>query len=177
MRMRRAVFEAAVAQHSRRVFTLAVYLLGDREEAEDVAQDVLIRLWRKGHDVAPDRIESWLVQVTRNACVDAIRRRGSGIRAVTELHPDTLPEVASKIPGPESLARSSQLGRRILAALQKLSEPYRSVVILREVQGLSYQEIGKALEMPMSNVRVTLHRGRRRLREELRGVRNHVAAS
>jgi len=177
MRMRRAVFDAAVTQHSRRVFTLAVYLLGDREEAEDVTQVVLIQLWRKGHDVAPDRIGSWLVRVTRNACVDAIRRRGSGVRGVTDSHEDSLLEVASRIPGPECLAKSSQLGRRILAALERLSEPHRSVVILREVQGLSYREIGEALEMPMSNVRVTLHRGRRRLREELREVRNHVAAS
>lgn len=175
--MKRAFFDAAVARHSRRVFTLAVYLLGDRGEAEDVTQDVLIRLWRKGHDVAPDRIGSWLVKVTRNACVDAIRRRGSGIRGVTELSAETLPEVPSKIPSPESLAKSSQLGGRILAALESLSEPHRSVVILREVQGLSYQEIGEALEMPMSSVRVTLHRGRRRLREELEEVRNHVAAS
>lgn len=177
MRMRRAVFDAAVAQHSRRVFTLAVYLLGDREEAEDVTQDVLIRLWRKGHQVAPERIGSWLVRVTRNACVDAMRRRGSGIRGVTESRQDALPEVASNFPGPETLAKSSQLGGRILTALTNLSEPHRSVVILREVQGLSYQEIGDALEMPVSNVRVTLHRGRRRLREELREVRNHVAAS
>ncbi len=177
MRMRRALFDAAVTQHSRRVFTLAVYLLGDRGEAEDVTQDVLIRLWRKEHDVAPDRIGSWLVKVTRNACFDAIRQRGSGIRGVTELHADALHDVPSKIPGPESLAKSSQLGGRILAALERLPEPHRSVVILREVQGLSYQEIGEVLEMPMSNVRVTLHRGRRRLREELREVRNHVAAS
>jgi RNA polymerase sigma-70 factor (ECF subfamily) len=55
-----------------------------------------------------------------------------------------------------------------------LSEPGRSVVILREIQGLSYQEIGEALEMPMSSVRVTLHRGRRRLREELKEVHDHV---
>jgi len=176
MRMRRAVFDAAVATHSRRVFTLAVYLLGDREEAEDVTQDVLIRLWRKGHDVAPHRIGSWLVRVTRNACIDAIRRRGSGIRGVTDSREDALPKLASGVPGPEILARSSELGNRILAALERLSEPHRSVVILREVQGLSYQEIGEAMEMPMSNVRVTLHRGRQRLREELEEVRNHVAA-
>ena len=177
MRMRRAVFDAAVDRHSRRVFTLAVYLLGDREEAEDVTQDVLVRLWRKGHQVDPERIGSWLVRVTKNACVDAIRRRGSGIRGVTDVRHEALPEVPSNIPGPEALAKSSQLGGRILDALEKLSEPHRSVVILREVQGLSYQEIGDALEIPVSSVRVTLHRGRRRLREELEEVRNHVAAS
>jgi RNA polymerase sigma-70 factor (ECF subfamily) len=175
--MRRAEFDAAVEQHSRRVFTLAVYLLGDRGEAEDVTQDVLIRLWQKGHEVAPDRIGSWLVRVTRNACVDAIRRRVSGIRGVTDLREDSPPEAPFQDPGPEALARSSQLRGWILAALQRLSEPHRSVVILREIQGLSYQEIGEALEMPLSNVRITLHRGRRRLREELREVRSHVAAS
>jgi RNA polymerase sigma-70 factor (ECF subfamily) len=57
-----------------------------------------------------------------------------------------------------------------------MSEPHRSVVILREIQGLSYREIGDALEMPLSTVRVSLHRGRRRLREELREVRDHVEA-
>jgi RNA polymerase sigma-70 factor (ECF subfamily) len=61
-------------------------------------------------------------------------------------------------------------------ALAGLSEPAKSIVILREIQGLSYREIGDVLELPLSTVRVALHRGRRRLREELREVYNHVAA-
>jgi len=173
MRMRRRDFNAAVAIHGRKVHTLAVYLLANREEAEDVTQEVLVRLWRRGHDVVPEKIGAWLVRVTRNACIDAIRRRKDGSQVAID--DGTGIELREPAPGPERLAHASQLGGRIVRALDALTEPGRSVVILREIQGLSYQEIGEALEMPMSSVRVTLHRGRRRLREELKEVHDHVA--
>ena len=172
--MRREDFDAAVATYGRKVFTLAVYLLADREEAEDVTQEVLVRLWRRGDEVSAGKIGPWLMRVTRNACIDAARRRRERGRIPIEQAHGA--ELFDDAPGPESKAHASQLGRRVLQALEKLNEPGRSVVILREVQGLSYREIGEALEMPVNNVRVTLHRGRRRLREELREVYEHVAA-
>ena len=172
--MRREEFDAAVATHGRKVFTLAVYLLTDREEAEDVTQEVLVRLWRRGGEVSTDKIGSWLMRVTRNACIDAARRRKEKVRTpIDQALGANLPDHA---PGPEARAHASQLGARVLQALERLNEPGRSVVILREIQGLSYQEIGEALQMPVNNVRVTLHRGRRRLREDLREVYDHVAA-
>jgi len=174
MRMRRQDFDTAVATHGRKVHTLAVYLLASREEAEDVTQEVLIRLWRRGQDVVPEKIGPWLVRVTRNACIDAIRRRKSGSQVA--LDDGAGIELHEPAPGPERLAHASQLGSRILQALNVLTEPGRSVVILREIQGLTYEEIGDALEMPLSSVRVTLHRGRRRLREVLKEVHDHVAA-
>jgi RNA polymerase sigma-70 factor (ECF subfamily) len=175
MRMRRQDFDAAVAIHGRKVHTLAVYLLANREEAEDVTQEVLVRLWRRGHEVLPEKIGPWLIRVTRNACIDVMRRRKGGSQVAIDDEAGI--EIHEPAPGPERLAHASQLGGRILQALETLTEPGRSVVILREIQGLSYQEIGEALEMPMSSVRVTLHRGRRRLREELKEVHGHVAAS
>ena len=174
MWMRRQEFDAAVATHGRKVFTLAVYLLANREEAEDVTQEVLVRLWRRGCDVVPEKIGPWLVRVTRNACVDVLRRRKGGSQVVIDDEAGN--QLHEPAPGPERLAHASQLGGRILRALDTLSEPGRSIVILREIQGLSYQEIGEALEIPMSSVRVTLHRGRRRLRQELKEVHDHVAA-
>ena len=173
MWMRRQDFDAVVANHGRKVHTLAVYLLADREEAQDVTQEVLVRLWRRGSEVVPEKIGPWLVRVTRNACIDAIRRRKGGSQVVSDDNVGI--DLHEPAPGPERLAHASQLGGRILQALETLSEPGRSAVILREIQGLSYQEIGEALEMSMSSVRVTLHRGRRKLREELKEVHDHVA--
>ena len=175
MRMRRQDFDAAVATHGRKVHTLAVYLLADREEAEDVTQEVLMRLWRRGHEVEPTKIGPWLLRVTRNACIDVVRHRKRAGRVDIDDENESV-EVLATAPGPEVLARASELGGHILRALESLSEPGRSVVILREVQGLSYREIGEVMEMPLSSVRVTLHRGRRRLREHLRKVHGHAAA-
>jgi RNA polymerase sigma-70 factor (ECF subfamily) len=176
MRMRRDEFEAAMATHGRKVYTLSVYLLANHAEAEDLTQEVLMRLWRKGHEVAPDKIGAWLVRVTRNACIDAIRRRrGAGRIEIDDAIGGV--DLLETAPGPEKLTHASQIGSRILEALETLKEPGRSVVILREIQGLSYQEIGEALEMPLSSVRVTLHRGRRKLRDQLKEVHGHVAAS
>ncbi len=176
--MDRERFSTEVRRHQRRVFTFARYLLSDQEEAEDVTQEVLVRLWRSGAEVASDRLERWLLRVTRNACYDRLRRRRSAARVVAAAGEDGAAEaVAWGGPDPEALASASEFGRRLLAALADLREPARSIVILREIQGLSYQEIADVLEIPLATVRVSLHRGRRRLRERLREVVDHVAAN
>jgi RNA polymerase sigma-70 factor (ECF subfamily) len=174
--MRRAAFESAVAEHGRRVFTLAVYLLGDREEAEDVTQEVLVRLWRRGSEVDPGRLGAWLSRVTRNLCIDAVRSRSRTCFTTLTPRDVELVETAADVrPGPEASAQGSEIGSMIHGALAELPEPYRSVVVLREIQGLSYGEIGDVLDMPLNSVRVTLHRGRRKLREALREEYDHAA--
>jgi RNA polymerase sigma-70 factor (ECF subfamily) len=176
--MERSSFEDAVTRHQREVFTLARYLLSDREEAEDVTQEVLLRLWRHGGELDPGRSQPWLLRVTRNACYDRLRRRRSAARIfASEIEGGTRPETADRAPDPERLAGATQFGQRLCVALDGLREPARSIVILREVQGLSYQQIADALELPLSTVRVSLHRGRRRLREQLREVFEDVAVS
>lgn len=168
-------FEAAVERHQRRVFTFARYLLSNSEEAEDVAQEVFVKLWDKGDAIAPDSMEAWLLRVTRNACFDLLRRRRGRLKEVSHSEANSSLEVASTMPDPEILAASSQLGRRLLEALSMLAEPHRSIVILREIEGLSCREIGTIVDMTEGSVRVSLHRARRRLRDQLREV-HHGAA-
>ncbi|HEX6901509.1 MAG TPA: sigma-70 family RNA polymerase sigma factor [Thermoanaerobaculia bacterium] len=165
-------FEDTAQRYRRRVYSFARYLLSNREEAEDVTQEVLLRLWRHQEGVDEERLGSWLLRVTRNACYDLLRRRRSeaaaGISA--SLDEEDAHEVASSEPSPEVRARDTDFRRRLLEALGELGEPYKSVVILREVQGLPHREIGEALGIPEATVRVHLHRGRRKLRERLREV-------
>lgn len=167
--MTRTAFQSAVDEHANRVFTLAVYLLNHREEAEDVCQDVLVRLWQRGSEVDPERVGAWLMRVTRNRCIDVIRSRSTARKSfLPSVDGRFLEDAIDGRPGPDTRARASELGLKIHSALSDLSEPYRSVVVLREIQGLSYGEIGEVLNMPLNTVRVTLHRGRRQLREGLR---------
>ena len=82
--------------------------------------------------------------------------------------------MASGEPGPQERAEASDFRRRLLAALAEIGEPYKSIVILREVQGLPHREIGETLGIPEATVRVHLHRGRRRLRERLKEDVRHA---
>jgi RNA polymerase sigma factor (sigma-70 family) len=165
-------FETTAHRYQRKVYSFARYLLSNREEAEDVTQEVLLRLWRNERRLDEERLGAWLLRVTRNACYDLLRRRraAGAVAAAESLDGEEAREVPAAEPDPESRARASDFRRRLLEALGELGEPYKSVVILREVQGLSHREIGEILGIPEVTVRVHLHRGRKRLREQLREV-------
>jgi RNA polymerase sigma-70 factor, ECF subfamily len=166
-------FEDTAQRYRSRVYSFARYLLSNREEAEDVTQEVLLRLWRHQRGLDEERLGAWLLRVTRNACYDLLRKRRSDSAALASdagLHGEEAWQIASAEPGPQAQAEAADFRRRLLEALQELGEPYKSVVILREVQGLPHREIGEALGIPEVTVRVHLHRGRRKLRERLREV-------
>ncbi len=169
-------FEKIAARHRDRIFTFACYCLGSREEAEDVTQEVLVRLWKNLDSLEEPRIVPWLIHVTRNACIDTLRRRRSYRSLVAEdPEGEAMLRVASPSPGPGAMAEATDFRSHVESALRELAEPYRSVVILREIQDLRYDEISAALGLPLNTVKVYLHRGRRKLRERLREFASHGA--
>lgn len=171
-------FEAAVADHQRRIYTFARYYLGNQEEADDITQEVLLRLWRNRHELDDHHLGAWLLRVTRNACYDVLRKRRSAAK-VFSFEPEEEVAETEPAPEPDPQARAEASGFRghLRDALEEVGEPYKSVIILREIQGFKYQEISDALEMPLSSVRVNLHRGRKKLRERLREVYHHAATA
>ncbi|MEM7052580.1 MAG: sigma-70 family RNA polymerase sigma factor [Acidobacteriota bacterium] len=162
--------------YRRRVFSLAFYTLASREEAEEVTQDVLVRFWRRGREIEPQGRLPWILRVTRNACIDLLRHRRVGGEKVPLETEEGGERLRAPQADPEAVTRNKGLRRELRTALAELDEPYRSAVILREVQGLSYQEISAALGQPLNTVKVHIHRGRRRLRERLREVYADVTA-
>jgi RNA polymerase sigma-70 factor (ECF subfamily) len=157
--------EELIGQYQRRVFTFAHYFLACREEAEDVTQEVLIKLWRRGGRVVEEKREAWLLRVTRNACIDRLRRR----RTTRNIFDEDADEAraASPWPDPEREVQGRELSRKLVEGIKRLHESYRTAVILREIQGLTYQEMADVLGVSVSVIKVRLHRGRRRLREML----------
>lgn len=157
-------FRGQVLEHKDRVFSYAAWLLGDREEALDVAQEALVRLWNHRAKIRPATARGWLLKTTYRMCIDRIRRR----KVRQEVHGENLFDpVPATTPGPERIASAGEAGRAIAGALGRLSEADRSVVLLREVQGMAYEEIAKTLEMPLGTVKAKLHRARDRLRRDL----------
>ncbi len=150
-------------EHRDRIYTFAFYYMGNREDAEDITQEVLFRLWQHSSHMDDRNVAAWLTRVARNACLDALRKRRRYRSVVSAQDPDP---ALQRTAAPEVC--HVDLRRQLEAALTRLESPYRDIVILREIQGLSYQEISQNLEMPLNTVKVYLHRGRRRLRALLR---------
>jgi RNA polymerase sigma-70 factor, ECF subfamily len=165
------LFQKLVEQHRHRVYTFAFYYLRDREEAEDVTQDVLLKLWQHLPELEADRLVAWLLRVTRNACHDAFRRNRT-YRGMVQDDADGSIQLRAEHsdPDPEELAEASDAKRKIELALKDIADPYRTIVILREIQEMSYEQISEILQMPLNTIKVYLHRGRRMLREQLQEV-------
>ena len=171
-------FEQAVDRHQRKVYTFARYYLGNAEEAEDITQETLMKLWQRRDQVDPEGTRAWLLQVARNACLDRIRRRQTTARLFTvDAEDDAVETTPDGQPGPVARAEAADFRLHLRRALDELADPMRSIVILREVQGFKYQEICDVLDIPLNTVRVYLHRGRRRLREQLKGVYGDAATA
>lgn len=160
-------FERYVHRYQDRIFGFACYFLGSREDAKDITQDVLIRLWHHRGDVDTTRLLPWLMRVTRNACIDHTRGR----RHTYEVNGQDVDAWAEGVCGsPVDHLLDAENVRTLEAAIEQLPEPYRSVVILREIQNMKYEEISGAMDMPLNTVKVYIHRGRKMLREQLSEV-------
>ena len=150
------------------MFSLACYLLGSRDDARDVTQEVLIRLWKSGRNVEEERVLPWLMRVTRNASIDVLRHRKT-VNNVVSADAD-VEEIPDGSESPTDDLQAADEADLVGAALDTMPEPYRSIVILREIQDLKYEEISAAMDMPLNTVKVYLHRGRKMLREQLSEV-------
>jgi len=168
-------FQRLAREHGGRIYTFALHALRCHEDAEDVTQEVLIRLWRHRETVDPARMHAWVMRVTRNLVIDCSRRRR--MRASVFADGTDIESVAGVVEADAPRADSAERGelRGVLeAAVADLEEPYRSIVIMREIQDRSYNEIAEAMEMPLGTVKVYLHRARRRLRERVHKELGHA---
>jgi RNA polymerase sigma factor (sigma-70 family) len=142
-------------------------MLGDKNLAADLTQDVFIKLWEHKVRLDPDRLIGWLLTVARNSCIDAMRKMKVR-RSVTESDEFSLDSLSSGEIGPDRLASNAMFSVRLKKALDTIGEPYKSIVVLREIQDYKYEEIGEVLNLPLNTVKVYLHRARKALREELK---------
>ncbi len=157
-------YQQWVREYQDQAWSLARYLLKDAAEAEDVVQESFVKLWHHGDDLDPAKVKAWLMKVVRNGCMDRLRRRKPT---------EEFTEATAGDPRPDAYegAEQMELGHWLRRAIAGLGEPYRSLVVLRDVHEHSYEEVAGALELSLSQVKVYLHRARKKLREQLAEVR------
>ena len=163
-------FEVLYSRYHRRIVSYINGMVGDHARAEDIAQDVFISVLRRLR--ANDRpivFKPWLYEVAKNACIDEFRRARRAREVPLQRDDDLIggnPRLVARAPTPETEIESKQKLIDLRGAFRGLSESHHKVIVMRELEGLSYAQIGDELGMSQAVVESTLFRARRRLGEE-----------
>jgi RNA polymerase sigma-70 factor (ECF subfamily) len=156
-------WEELVRRHTRRVYNLAYRFTFNRQESEDLSQEVFLRVYRTlaSYRAVHGQFTTWLTSVTRNLLIDHYRRTRRDRLTDSlddELSPAEQKESAAR--RPDDLASARELGAKVQQALQRVSPELREAVILRDLQGLDYHEIQDVLQVPEGTVKSRINRGR-----------------
>ena len=166
-----AAYESLCRRHYDMVYAVAYGVLNLREEAQDTAQDVLIKVQRDLEKFKGDsKFKTWLYRITVNAAIDSIRRRKK-----TEPIENVSDFISSQTVNPRKAAAQSELKERMQQALKMLSEDHRVVLVLREWEELSYEEIAETLQIEQGTVMSRLHYAKKALAKVL-GIEDHEVA-
>ncbi|MEM8785020.1 MAG: RNA polymerase sigma factor [Pseudomonadota bacterium] len=149
-------------RHLGTVLATAQRLLVDRAEAEDVAQEVFLRVWRHAGDWAPGqaKFRTWIVRVTLNLCYDRLRKK-------REVYTDTLPEVVDPAQSPRDALEAGEVSKAVWAAIELLPERQRAALSLCHFEGCSNQEAADMMEISVEAIESLLARARRHLKKSL----------
>jgi RNA polymerase sigma-70 factor (ECF subfamily) len=158
-------WDEVVDQHSDRVYRLAYRLTGNRPDAEDLTQEVFVRVFRSLDTYTPGTFEGWLHRITTNLFLDGARRK-QRIR-FDALSDERAARLSSTAPGPDAAYADRTFDDDIERALATLPPDFRAAVVLCDVEGLSYEEIAEILDAKLGTVRSRIHRGRAMLRSAL----------
>lgn len=171
----RAAMEALLMRAQEVAYRFSLHVCGHVDEAEDVMQEALLKTFRHAQRIRePDAFRPWLYRTVRNACLMRRRRRvdePAHLQSLDELLPTRDGMMALDPPdhgrSPEDIVVNTRLRKRLARALKALPPPFRLVVFLREMEGLSTREVAEVLRISEANVKTRLHRARLFLRREL----------
>ena len=158
-------WDEVVREHSARVYRLAYRLTGNQHDAEDLTQEVFVRVFRSLSNYTPGTFEGWLHRITTNLFLDMARRR-QRIR-FEGLADDAAGRLVGREPTPAQAYDDRNFDADVQSALDALAPEYRAAVVLCDIEGLSYEEIAATLGVKLGTVRSRIHRGRAQLRSAL----------
>ena len=163
-----AAFEELIRQYETKVYSLCSRMCGNAEDAEEAAQDAFLALWR-GIDRfrQESSLSTWIYRLASNACIDLMRRKKKGAGSVSLDDEELFVDAVDPAPQPHEEAERRETQRLLQEGLLSLPAEYRSILLLREIEGLSYSEISAALDLELGTVKSRISRGRTLLRNFL----------
>ncbi len=164
-----AAFEQLVTAYERKVYALALRSTGSEADAADLTQEVFLRAWRSLNSFRGDStVSTWLYRITMNICIDFSRKKSLQLVPLSDEEGNELPLPDRRTTNsPEAALENQELSRELNTALKQLTPEHRQAILLRDVSGLTYQEIGRMLALEEGTVKSRLARARRNLRNIL----------
>ena len=168
-----AAFEELIRQYEKKVYTLCFRMCGNSEDTEEAAQDAFLALWR-GIDRfrQESSLSTWIYRLATNACIDTLRRRKKQSGSVSLDDEELFVDAVDTSPQPQETVEHREAQKLLQKGLSALPEEYRKVLILREIEGLSYTEIAESASIELGTVKSRISRGRSLLRNFLSGNGN-----
>lgn len=164
-------YNSLISQLKNKIFNYALYMVSDRMDAEDITQDVFIKLWNNFEKINLIKAKSWLLKTTHNLCIDYLRKRKSKMNTSEGIEENTIFIDNNFINDPEISYRRNMMKKRINDSIKELPNKLKSVFVLYEIEGFKYREISETLNIPINSIKVYLLRARKKLQEDLREFR------
>ncbi len=166
-----SAFNQLVMAYQGTAYNVAYRTIGNQEAAADACQDAFLKAYKAINQYQGGSFKSWLLRIVTNTCYDHIRyksrRPATSLEDLTENPDDHSNKLVSETESPEEYALRGELGDLLQVGINQLPEDQRIVLVLSDVQGLSYQEVAEIIDQPLGTVKSRLSRGRRRLRDFL----------
>ena len=166
-------FEELICRYERKIYNIAYRMMGNYEDANDIAQEAFLRAFQALNGFRGDAsFSTWLCRIVTNLCRDELRKRYRfSVESLDEeiclSEGEVKKQIPSSNPGPEEIYERQELQQRLQDLLMTLSPEFRLAIVLRDIQGLTYQEIAEQMECSMGTVKSRISRGRNYLKEKL----------
>lgn len=158
--MNRREYNMAVKEFSGRLYGFSLKYLQNKEDASDIVQDVFEKLWKNRKKVEPEKVKSWLFTCAHNAMINLIKKKSR----MSYVDTITTPEVQ------QSHSQSYEMKEVIEKSLSQLPPVQKSIILLRDLEGYNYKEIGEILELSEAQVKVYLFRARNKIKKQLKDL-------
>lgn len=173
--MKDTKYHFLIKQYKHNIYGYALYMLKNKMDADDVTQEVFIRIWQNIGSFNVFAAKTWILKTTHNLCIDYLRKRSSVMTKETSINEEMENLIATDCyeHNPLLTTHVKMMNTKIKDIIKELPENLRSVFVLYEIHGFKYREISNALNIPINSVKVYLLRARKKLQEAMKNYETH----
>ena len=169
MRLIKTKYKILVQRYKDKIFSYAIYMVKNRFDAEDITQEVLIRIWTNINSFKVRSASSYIMRITHNLCIDYLRVRKSTVNKFLAIDEYLENDISTEeYVSPENLSHMNIMSDKINSIIGELPENLKSPFVMYELNGIKYKEISQVLDIPLNSVKVNILRARKKIKEKLK---------